>query len=513
MSGGKHDHPRSLEVVPAGAIERLWSQRAEIEEAIFVRICEEVVDRAGRDDAAEYVAGLRAAVAAVFDYGVRGIELGDGYSATVPSEAIEQARRAARAGVGLGTVLRRYVAGHALLDDFVIQECDHNDFLGQGIALCRALETSALLFDLLIPSITSAYTQELAQASHSRRESDHALLYDQPQGSIYPMGPATGGWSVVSHGSVVGTRRIRIIDAMVLVVCERGFANASVTSVCARAKVSRRTFYDQFDSREDCFRAVLDEGHRRIARQISSAFGREGNWSDGVRVALASLLRLFDTETEWARVLIIEVLAAGSWALEHRERHMVTLTTTITQYWVGAATFLSPTIVGEGVIDSVVGVVYRHLITRRSDPLITLLGPLMGLITALSQDTQRVFRETRRGARLAHAMGARDVQRVSMHDMSTNVGQGMAFPAMLCNPNARHARKCLLFLAERPESSNREVATGIGVAHQSQISRLLSSLIEEDLVVKCSEGAGKRNAWRLTQRGREVSRVLSKQGD
>ena len=66
----------------------------------------------------------------------------------------------------------------------------------------------------------------------------------------------------------------------------------------------------------------------------------------------------------------------------------------------------------------------------------------------------------------------------------------------------------LLFLAEHPGSSNREVAVGIDIAHQPHISRLLACLLRENLVTKRSEGRGKRNAWRLTARGEEIAQAL-----
>jgi predicted transcriptional regulator len=87
-------------------------------------------------------------------------------------------------------------------------------------------------------------------------------------------------------------------------------------------------------------------------------------------------------------------------------------------------------------------------------------------------------------------------------------GGAPALPALLANPRARRARECLSFLAAHPDSSNREIAAGIGVTHQPQISRLLSQLAAEGLVSKRSQGAGKRNAWRLQPRGEQVLRIL-----
>ena len=69
------------------------------------------------------------------------------------------------------------------------------------------------------------------------------------------------------------SRRDSILEAVVSVVYEGGFAGASVTSVCARAKVSRRTFYETFDSLQDCFSALLEEG--ALARKLLDHHGRE----------------------------------------------------------------------------------------------------------------------------------------------------------------------------------------------------------------------------------------------
>ena len=82
-------------------------------------------------------------------------------------------------------------------------------------------------------------------------------------------------------------------------------------------------------------------------------------------------------------------------------------------------------------------------------------------------------------------------------------------PAIQGSPRAY---QCLLFVAEHPGTSNREIANAIGVSHKSQISRLLSQLLKEGLAVKRSQGAGKRNEWRLTTFGEELARTLSKNG-
>ena len=69
------------------------------------------------------------------DFVLTGFEQVGGSPPQVPLAAVAQARRAASLGVGLDTVLRRYVAGHAILEDFVMQEADPSELLGQRIEL------------------------------------------------------------------------------------------------------------------------------------------------------------------------------------------------------------------------------------------------------------------------------------------------------------------------------------------------------------------------------------------
>jgi len=105
-----------------------------------------------------YVEGLRAAVTAAVDYGLAAIELGEERSPPPPPILLAQARLAARAGVGLDTVLRRYFAGHALLGDFLIEEAESSGL--KGPALQVLLRTQASLFDRLVEAVSEEYGRE-----------------------------------------------------------------------------------------------------------------------------------------------------------------------------------------------------------------------------------------------------------------------------------------------------------------------------------------------------------------
>jgi AcrR family transcriptional regulator len=116
--------------------------------------------------------------------------------------------------------------------------------------------------------------------------------------------------------------RKAILDALVEVVAEREFAGTSVALVVARAKVSNRAFYEQFNDLRECFAEVLDLGLSLPAELIARVFAREQNWRDGVLAALAELLVFLDAEPALTRIWFGEVMTVGSWALEHRERNI-----------------------------------------------------------------------------------------------------------------------------------------------------------------------------------------------
>ena len=68
-------------------------------------------------------------------------------------------------------------------------------------------------------------------------------------------------------------QRARILAAMIEVASERGASEVTVSRVVARSGVSRRTFYDQFEDREDCLLAAFDQALEWILAVVGPAYG------------------------------------------------------------------------------------------------------------------------------------------------------------------------------------------------------------------------------------------------
>ncbi|HEY2537096.1 MAG TPA: helix-turn-helix domain-containing protein, partial [Solirubrobacteraceae bacterium] len=68
---------------------------------------------------------------------------------------------------------------------------------------------------------------------------------------------------------VSGMQRARLLNAAVVCIDELGYGGATVAHIAARARVSRKTFYDLFTGREDCLLAILRDTVDRVAADVS----------------------------------------------------------------------------------------------------------------------------------------------------------------------------------------------------------------------------------------------------
>ena len=149
----------------------LRSRQAEIEQAVLSR----VVSLSPLPGAVgpEYADGLREAVAEGLGFGIAALEREDAGRLPVPDPLLAQARRAARSGVGLDTVLRRYVAGQALLGDFLVEEAEG---LLDPAQLKRLLRRLAAAVDRLLEAVSRAYEEEREQRQLTSKRRRAALV-------------------------------------------------------------------------------------------------------------------------------------------------------------------------------------------------------------------------------------------------------------------------------------------------------------------------------------------------
>jgi DNA-binding MarR family transcriptional regulator len=157
---------------------------------------------------------------------------------------------------------------------------------------------------------------------------------------------------------------------------------------------------------------------------------------------------------------------------------------------------LSP-LVAEGVVGATFGVIHARLLELRPGPLVGLLGSLMATIVLPYRGSAAAARELARPAPRVLARGARGGDGSFLRPL------GPASPVDY--RLTVRARMALAAAAGRPGLNNREVSEIIGLADQSQISRMMKRLCEQGLVEN-ARGQAKRlaRAWRLTADGEAV---------
>ena len=115
-------------------------------------------------------------------------------------------------------------------------------------------------------------------------------------------------------------QRARMLDAMVQSVAEKGYARVAVADVIERAGVSRKTFYEQFANKEECFLAAYDAGVDALLEAIDAAVAAPApEWLSAARHAVEVYLQTMAASPAFARAFLIEALGAGPAALARRD--------------------------------------------------------------------------------------------------------------------------------------------------------------------------------------------------
>jgi AcrR family transcriptional regulator len=299
---------------------------------------------------------------------------------------------------------------------------------------------------------------------------------------------------------VVELQRARILAAMVEISVECGAGNVTVAHVVERAGVSRRTFYEIFEDREDCFLAALDEAIAHATRRALDAYDPQARWVERIRSALTALLELLDSERGMAWLLIVGSLGAGDDAIDRRRRALTQIIAIVDEGRTQAKNGNElPPLTAEGVVGGVMSVLHSRILENEPGRLVELAGPLMSMIVlpylGAPGARKELARPGPRRAPRAHPRGsANPLMRLEMRLTYRTV-------------------RVLMAIAASPGSSNRVVAEASGVMDQGQMSKLLARLAQLELIANTgvSQARGEPNAWILTERGWQVQGAIAEQ--
>src|SRR4051794_30349919 len=130
------------------------------------------------------------------------------------------------------------------------------------------------------------------------------------------------GWDG-GREAVSASQRGRMFHAMMRAVASKSYSNVTVADVVSGAGVSRRTFYEHFEDKEECFLAAYETGTEVLIGDILETLRglpADARWRGRLRAALQSYTEALAAEPEFARTFLIDVLGAGPKAVQARQR-------------------------------------------------------------------------------------------------------------------------------------------------------------------------------------------------
>ncbi|HEX3434572.1 MAG TPA: TetR/AcrR family transcriptional regulator [Solirubrobacteraceae bacterium] len=170
-------------------------------------------------------------------------------------------------------------------------------------------------------------------------------------------------------------QRLRLALAMIDAVGKDGYRETRVADVIARAGVSRKTFYELFDNKQDCLLTTFDLVTNEAMRRIDVAYRAAKGWPDRMEAAIGALLSAALENPGAVRLYLLETPAVGPAGIERRERSVVDFERSLR-----AALELAPGkgSIADAALKAIVGglnrVVYRRALRGDPDEL-TALAP------------------------------------------------------------------------------------------------------------------------------------------
>jgi AcrR family transcriptional regulator len=173
-------------------------------------------------------------------------------------------------------------------------------------------------------------------------------------------------------------QRERLLASMIKTVTEIGYSALTVQNVLTRAGISRPTFYEQFEDKEDCFLAAFDACAARMKERIEGAgASAEPGWREQLRGGITELLRFIADEPEEARTVIVEARASTPAGLRRRDDlldHFAGCIDTLVREDLDEA---PSAIAAAGIVGGIESVLYARLQREETADLDALLPSLM----------------------------------------------------------------------------------------------------------------------------------------
>lgn len=179
---------------------------------------------------------------------------------------------------------------------------------------------------------------------------------------------------------IVENQRERIVTALVDTVAERGYNATTVAHITKAASVSRRTFYEHFSSKDECFVAAYDTVMEQLRERVSEGIEGAEDWPYAVKAGIGAMLAFLATNPHLARLCMVEALVAGPVVVERYDAAIQSFVPYFKRGREGrppeVLERLSPT-TEEAIVGGMVSLISRRIIAGKAEQLEELLPDLV----------------------------------------------------------------------------------------------------------------------------------------
>ena len=147
----------------------------------------------------------------------------------------------------------------------------------------------------------------------------------KPRGRGLPRGP-----QALPPEEVAADQRERLYEATIHAINERGFVATTISDLVKQAGVSRRSFYEHFENKEECLLATYDALIERLTARIAEAYNPNDEWIEQIEAIVRALFEASSDRPDAARLVCVEMGAAGPVGIERWARDAERLSAFIT---------------------------------------------------------------------------------------------------------------------------------------------------------------------------------------
>ena len=197
--------------------------------------------------------------------------------------------------------------------------------------------------------------------------------------------------SLFLSGSEPPSQRARMLDAITRAVADKGYARVTVSDIVGLAGVSRRTFYEQFEDKEDCLLAAAAEGTGAVLAGIAEAaqaVGPDATWREILGAGTEAYVSTLAAHPHFTRTFLVDIPGTSPRAIQLR-RDLRDRFVELYAFVARRATEEEPDLgeVPEPYLRALVGgtaeLIHQHVLTEDPETIGDLAPVLIQLVTAV----------------------------------------------------------------------------------------------------------------------------------